>query len=64
MFKFCETAFDDNITFTQRSKMLREVAGIHTSTMTRISRGRGFAAHLEALKEIAHQEYALPRFLG
>lgn len=42
--------------------MLREVAAIHTSTMTRISRGRGFAAHLEALRELALQEEAPQKF--
>lgn len=63
MFKFCETAFKDNIALTQRSKMLREAAGTHTSTMTRISRGRGFAAHLEALREVAQQDAeTLPGF--
>ena len=64
MFKFCETAFREDITFTQRSKLLREAAGTHTSTMTRISRGRGFAAHLEALREVAEQEDALPEFFS
>ena len=62
MFKFCEAAFDENMTLKQRSKMLREAAGTHTSIMTRISRGRGFAAHLEALREIAQQEELLPEF--
>ena len=62
MFKFCETAFMENITPTQRSKLLREAAVTHTTTMTRISRGRGFAAHLEALREVAQQEEALPEF--
>lgn len=62
MFKFCETAFNENITLTQRSETLREAIGTHASTMTRISRGRGFAAHLEALREVAQQEEALPEF--
>ena len=62
MFKFCETAFNEKVTLSQRSKMLREAASTHTSIMTRISRGRGFAAHLEALREIAQQEESLPEF--
>lgn len=64
MFKFCETAFREDITLIQRSKLLREAAGTHTSTMTRISRGRGFAAHLEALREVAQQEEVLPEFFN
>lgn len=56
MFKICEAAFDESIDISRRSKLLREAASTHTSTMTRISRGRGFAAHLEALREIAQQE--------
>lgn len=60
MFTFCEAAFDESISMSRRSKLLREAASTHTSTMTRISRGRGFAAHLEALREIAQQEGTSP----
>lgn len=56
MYRFCETAFEDDLTFVQRCRMLREAAGVHASTMARISRGQGFAAHLEALRELAQQE--------
>lgn len=62
MMKFCKTAFDDEFSLAQRSQMLREAIGTHASTMTRISRGRGFAAHLEALREVAQQEEAMPDF--
>ncbi|KAK3174022.1 putative PKS/NRPS-like protein biosynthetic cluster [Lepraria neglecta] len=62
MFTFCEAAFNDEVPLAQRSKMLREAAGTHASTMTRVSRGRGFAAHLEALREVAQREEALPAF--
>ena len=64
MFKFCETAFREDIGLIERSKLLREAAGTHANTMTRISRGRGFAAHLEALREVAQQEGALPEFFN
>lgn len=37
-------------------RLLREATTAHTSTMTRIARGRGFAAHLEALRELWCQE--------
>ena len=62
MFKFGATAFTENITRTQRSKLLREAAVTHTRTMTRISRGRGFAAHLEALREVAQKADEVPEF--
>ena len=60
MFTFCDVAFDESIHISRRSKLLREAASSHTSTMTRILRGRGFAAHLEALQEIAQQEGMSP----
>ena len=62
MFTFCDVAFDESIHISRRSKLLREAASSHASTMMRISRGRGFAAHLEALQEIAQQEGISPDF--
>ena len=64
MYEFCSSAFNDSIPLPQRRKLLREAASTHTSTMNRISRGRGFAAHLEALTEIALREEgaAVPEF--
>ena len=52
MSAFCESAFDESLDLDRRSTLLREATSTHTSTMARISRGRGFAAHLEALWEI------------
>ena len=62
MIKFCESAFNDDITLPAHSKMLREAVGAHARSMARVSRGRGFAAHLEALREVAQREEALPEF--
>lgn len=63
MSSFCEAAFVESINISQCAKLLHEAASTHTSAMTRISRGRGFAAHLEALRELAEQEgISLPLF--
>lgn len=51
MAAFCKLAARSNTATTDSLRLLREAAKAHTSTMTRIMRGRGFAAHLEALRE-------------
>jgi len=51
MAAFCKLAAGSNTATTDSLRLLREAAKAHTSTMTRIMRGRGFAAHLEALRE-------------
>lgn len=42
-------------TSSELRMLLREAAMVHVRTMTRIARGRGFAAHMEALHEIVAQ---------
>lgn len=51
MAAFCKLAASSNTATTDCLRLLRKAAKAHTSTMTRITRGRGFAAHLEALRE-------------
>ena len=60
MFAFCRAATDETIPEAQCRRLLREAANTHTTTMTRIARGHGFAAHLEALQEILHDDEPVP----
>ncbi len=60
MHNFCKAATDDRIPLAERLGLLRDAAQSHASTMTRIARGRGFAAHLEALQEVVRKDEALP----
>lgn len=63
MFAFCKAAIDDEaIPAAERRRLLREAVTVHASTMTRIGRGRGFAAHLEALREVLREDESLPAF--
>lgn len=64
MFTFCKAMLDDNVSVAQRTMLLREAANTHASTMTRIGRGRGFAAHLEALREVLRDGEPLPAFFA
>lgn len=60
MFAFCKAAIDDGISTAERRARLRDAADLHTNTMTSIRRGRGFAAHLEALREVLHENEPVP----
>lgn len=64
MFAFCEGMLNNSVPVTQRKVLLREAANTHASTMTRIRRGRGFAAHLEALREVLRDDEPLPAFFA
>ncbi|MCJ1343272.1 hypothetical protein MMC31_001465 [Peltigera leucophlebia] len=61
MLAFCRAAAaaisnaDNKTTPSELRMLLREAAMVHVRTMTRIARGRGFAAHMEALHEIVAQ---------
>ncbi|CAF9923469.1 hypothetical protein IMSHALPRED_005936 [Imshaugia aleurites] len=55
-----QTAFNDDFALIQHSKVLREAVATHTSTMTLVSIGRGFALHFEALREVAQQAAYMP----
>ena len=60
MYHFCKAALDDHIPLAERLALLREAAQSHASTLTKIARGRGFAAHLEALREVLEPHEPLP----
>lgn len=60
MFAFCQAAVDESISPNEVRKLLREAAETHTSTMMRIARGKGFAAHLEVLREILQPDEPVP----
>ena len=60
MYNFCKAALDDHIPLAERLALLRDAAQSHASTLTKIARGRGFAAHLEALQEVLQQHEPVP----
>ena len=60
MFQFCKAIIDPNIPETECKKLLRESASTHTNTMMRIGRGKGFMAHLEALREVMDPHESVP----
>ncbi|KAL9122551.1 MAG: hypothetical protein Q9187_000894 [Circinaria calcarea] len=62
MFAFCSAAIEDHTRVAVRRRLLYEAATTHASTMMRIGRGKGFAAHLEALREMLHEDEPIPAF--
>ena len=60
MYHFCKAALDEHIPLAERLALLRDAAQSHASTLTKIARGRGFAAHLEALQEVLQQHEPVP----
>lgn len=62
MFAFCKAALNPSIPTAEPKTLLREAAKVHTGTMTRIGRGKGFMAHLEALKAVLGKDEAMPAF--
>ena len=60
MYHFCKAALDHHIPSAERLALLRDAAQSHASTLTKIARGRGFAAHLEALQEVLQQHEPVP----
>ena len=60
MHHFCKAALDDHMPLAERLGLLRDAAQSHASTLTKIARGRGFAAHLEALQEVLQQHEPVP----
>ena len=60
MYHFCKAALEDQIPLAERLALLRDAAQSHASTLTKIARGRGFAAHLEALQEVLQQHEPVP----
>ena len=60
MYHFCKAALDNHIPLIERLALLRDATQSHASTLTKIARGRGFAAHLEALQEVLQPHEPLP----
>ena len=60
MFQFCKAASSPDVSSSQQHKLLREAATVHTNTMARIARGKGFAGHLECLKAVLHADESMP----
>ena len=60
MYHFCKAALDEHIPLAERLALLGDAAQSHASTLTKIARGRGFAAHLEALQEVLQEHEPVP----
>ena len=60
MFQFCKAASSPEFSSSEQGKLLREAATVHTKTMARIARGKGFAGHLECLKAVLHADESMP----
>lgn len=60
MFAFCRAAISCDIPEAEVAGLLRDAANAHTVTMARTARGHGFAAHLEALQEVLHEDEPVP----
>ncbi|MCJ1245405.1 hypothetical protein MMC30_002609 [Trapelia coarctata] len=60
MAAFCRRAMDDGVPAREHRVRLREAATVHAKTMARVGRGRGFAAHLEALREVLRTDEDVP----
>jgi hypothetical protein len=60
MAEFCQAAMDETVSPSVCRPLLRRAATTHASTVTRISRGKGFAAHLEALREVVRDGEPVP----
>ena len=58
MISFCAAAAaaDDIPAAEERARLLREAATQHASTMSKISRGKGCMAYLEAMRELVRQD--------
>lgn len=60
MLTFCKDAIDDGIPAAERRTLLGKAANVHNNMMTLIKRGKGFATHLEALREVLHKNKPVP----
>ena len=49
---FTNSAFNEDVSMQERRELFIKAAKTHAATTTRISRGRGFATHLYALREV------------
>ena len=60
MFEFCKAATTCDKSDLEIAKLLRDAANTHTTTMAKVARGHGFAAHLEALHEVLQENEPVP----
>ena len=60
MFEFCKAATTCHKSDLEIAQLLRDAANAHTTTMAKVARGHGFAAHLEALHEVLHENEPVP----
>ncbi len=60
LFEFCASMQDKTRSASYRRSLSYEAAKALTNTMTRISRGGGFASHLYALQEVVEEGEELP----
>lgn len=60
MLAFCKAAAGYDVSLAQQCTLLREAANVHTNTVARIARGKGFASHLECLKDVLRADEPMP----
>lgn len=60
MVAFCRAAIDDSVPDADLYDLLKRAAITHTSLRTRVARGHGYAAHLEALREVLRDDEPVP----
>jgi len=58
--EFCAAARDDRIPLAKRKVLFFEASNAHANTMTRITRGHGFKAHMYALLGMLREDEPLP----
>ena len=58
--EFCIAMLDPAVTTDARRDLFYEAVKAHSKTLTRISRGRGFGAHLRALREVVRDDEEVP----
>jgi hypothetical protein len=60
MHTFCVNALDQQVSATEKRRLLRNASVAHANTMMRVARGRGCIMHLEALDAISRNENKRP----
>ena len=60
MAEFCEAAAGENAAPSECSKLFLDATAYHTATLSKIARGGGFAAHLNALSQLLEPGETMP----